>query len=139
MAIASKKSYDNADSVASQINDPRCTRQHDGACRTRANLCNDPSKWLNGNGYPANKTPDLATRSSQYGNACSKYQDNVSNGDKLKTWSTVGFVVGGVAAVGTVIYYFVDPNAKEASSSEARRRRAADRARAERQPGRIPA
>jgi len=84
-------------------------------------LCDSPSKWLTEAGYPNDATPDLPTRAGQYSNACSKYQDNVSSGDTMKTWSTVGFIVGGAAAVGTVIYYFVDPNAREGGAQEARR------------------
>jgi hypothetical protein len=68
----------------------------------------------------ANPPANIPARAGQYNAACSKYQDNVNNGDQMKTWSTVGFVVGGVAAVGTVIFYFVDPNARENSGGEAR-------------------
>ncbi|MEI9938847.1 MAG: hypothetical protein WDO69_16640 [Pseudomonadota bacterium] len=117
LAIASKKSYDNADSVADQIT----THAAQDSMMTNPdthNLCVDPSAWLAKTAFPPSQIP---SRSSQYSAACSKYQDNVSNGDKLKTWSTVGFIVGGVAAVGTVIYYFVDPNARESDAKEARR------------------
>ena len=120
LAIASKKSYDNADSVASQITTTAAKDSMMANPDTRE-LCVSPSAWLMKMGYPDNATPSLATRSNQYSAACSKYQDNVNSGDQLKTWSTVGFVVGGVAAVGTVIYYFVDPNAQESSGKEARR------------------
>ena len=112
LAIASKKSYDNADSVAAQIT-THAAQDSMMANPDTSDLCANPSSWLMERRVPANASPDLATRSGQYSAACSKYQDNVNSGDKLKTWSTVGFVVGGVAAVGTVIYYFVDPNAKE--------------------------
>ncbi|HEY0467309.1 MAG TPA: hypothetical protein VGC79_24080 [Polyangiaceae bacterium] len=122
LAIASKKSYDNADSVADQIT----THAAQDSMMTHPDtddLCADPSAWLTRVGYPANATPSLPTRSSQYGAACSKYQDNVHSGDQLKTWATVGFVVGGVAAVGTVISYFVDPSAREDSANQARHER----------------
>jgi len=120
LAIASKKSYDNADAVAEQIT------THAAMDSMLANpdtngLCASPSKWLMEAGYPAGADPDLATRAGQYSNACSKYQDNVSSGDTMKTLSTVGFITSGVAAVGTVIYYFVDPNARKDSAQEARR------------------
>jgi hypothetical protein len=61
-------------------------------------------------------------RVGRYESACNKYQNNVHNGDTMKTVATVGFVVAGVAAVGTVVYYFVDPNAKEGESARASRR-----------------
>jgi hypothetical protein len=122
LAIASKKSYDNADSVAEQITMHAALDSMMANPDTRE-LCVSPSKWLMDMNYPANASPDLTTRAGQYSNACSKYQDTVSTGDTLKTLSTVGFVTSGVAAVGTVIYYFIDPNAKEDSAKEARRER----------------
>jgi hypothetical protein len=118
LAIASKKSYDNADSVAAQITSTAAKDSMMANPDTRE-LCVSPSSWLMKMGYPDNAMPSLAARSKQYSAACSKYQDNVDSGDKLKTWSTVGFVVGGVAAVGTVIYYFVDPNAREGGGNAA--------------------
>ena len=116
LAIASKKSYDNADSVASQIT-TTAAKDSMMANPDTSKLCVNPSAWLMGTSFPASEIP---SRSKQYDNACSKYQDNVHSGDQLKTWSTVGFVVGGVAAVGTVILYFVDPNARESSDKQAR-------------------
>jgi len=116
LAIASKKSYDNADSVASQIS-TTAAKDSMMANPDTSDLCSNPSSWLMGTSFPASEIP---SRSKQYNTACSKYQDNVNSGDKLKTWSTVGFVVGGVAAVGTVIYYFVDPNAREDADKQAR-------------------
>jgi len=122
LAIASKKSYDNADSVAGQITATAAKDSRMANPDTRQ-LCVSPSAWLTKVNYPSNVTPDFKTRSSQYSDACSKYQDNVSSGDRFKTLSTVGFIVGGVAAVGTVIYYFVDPNAQEGGEKEAARER----------------
>jgi len=119
LAIASKKSYDNADAVADQIT-THAALDSMMATPDTSSLCVSPSKWLTDAKYPPGASPDLATRSGQYSAACSKYQDNVNTGDTLKTLSTVGFIVGGVAAVGTVIYYFVDPNAKEDSANAAR-------------------
>ncbi|HEX3855012.1 MAG TPA: hypothetical protein VHW01_28815 [Polyangiaceae bacterium] len=113
-AIASHKSYSNSDSVANQIKQAAIADSGSPMPDT-TNLCNDPTRWLNDNGYSNNKTPSLAQRASEYSNACAKYPDNVHKGDTFKTLSTVGFVVGGVAAVGTIVYYFVDPHAKEAS------------------------
>jgi len=123
LAVASKQSYKNADSVAAQITHAASQDSMMATPDTR-DLCNDPSAWLN---KQANPPADVPTRAGQYNAACSKYQDNVNSGDQLKTWSTVGFVVGGVAAVGTVIFYFVDPNARVDTGDSARgeRRRVA--------------
>ena len=117
LAVASKKSYDDADSVAAQINTAAAIDSMDSTPDT-SNLCTSPSTWL------AKQTPppqDIAGRASQYTAACSKYEDTVNTGDTLKVWSTVGFVTAGAAAVGTVIYYFIDPNAREDSSRSAAR------------------
>ncbi|HEY4103881.1 MAG TPA: tetratricopeptide repeat protein [Polyangiaceae bacterium] len=120
-AVASKQSYNNADSVASQIT--QTAAQDSGQANPNTgSLCLNPTSWLQGVNY-MNRTTPLAERASQYSNACSKYQNDVHNGDTMKTVATVGFVVAGVAAVGTVVYYFVDPNAKKSDSQAARRSR----------------
>jgi hypothetical protein len=116
LAIASKKSYQDADSVANQITTAAAIDSMDPTPDT-SSLCASPSAWLMKQDNPPSNVPK---RASEYSNACSKYEDNVNTGDQLKTWSTVGFVVGGVAAVGTVIYYFVDPNAREDGSQDGR-------------------
>ena len=113
-ALASKQDYKNADSVASQITQTAAIDSGMANPNT-SSLCLAPASWLQGVNY--NKSPPLADRANQYANACSKYQDNVHNGDTMKTVATVGFVVAGVAAVGTVLYYFVVPGAKEANDS----------------------
>jgi hypothetical protein len=122
-AVASRKSYSNSDSVANQIKQAAVADSGSSKPDT-TNLCNNPTKWLNDIGYSnSGKTPDISQRASEYSNACAKYPDNVHKGDTFKTLSTVGFVVGGVAAIGTIVYYFVDPRAKEASSEASTQRR----------------
>ena len=121
-ALASKKDYDNADSVASQITQAAALdvkASHAPPNTDTGGLCVSPSAWMNKIGYTMdpNAVPNFATRLHDYTNACSKYQTNVHNGDTMKTVATVGFVVAGVAAVGTVVYYFVDPGAKRATES----------------------
>ena len=112
-SIASKKNYDNADSIAAQITS-NAKADAAPAMASTSNLCTDPKAWLNSINYATSgKTPDFDKRVGQYQNACAKYPDATKNGDTMKTIATVGFVVGGVAAVGTVIYYFIDPNAVE--------------------------
>ncbi|MES1178844.1 MAG: hypothetical protein ABUL62_31275 [Myxococcales bacterium] len=118
-ALASNHSYNNADSIADQIKKNAAADSNQASPDT-SSLCSDPESWLTQRGYLTNmKTPDLGTRVGEYKNACSKYPDNVNKGDTLKTVATVGFVVGGVAAVGTIVYYFIDPNARESSAKEA--------------------
>ena len=117
LAIASKKSYQNADSVADQIMGAAVADSMKTNPDTTG-LCDSPSTWLAMQPSPPSNPQK---RASEYSAACSKYQDNVDSGDTLKTLSTVGFITSGVAAVGTVIYYFVDPNAREGEAAEARR------------------
>lgn len=113
-ALASNHAYNNADSVADQI---KGTAARDSSPSTAtSDLCSNPTAWLTRNNYGSNRVPTLAVRAGEYGNACTKYNDNKSSGDTLKTVATVGFIVGGVAAVGTIVYYFIDPNAREAAS-----------------------
>lgn len=113
-ALAANRTYKNADSIAAQI---KLNAAIDAAPNPydTSSLCTDPTRWLQGVHYDtSNKTPAIAQRASEYQTACAKYPDTIQRGDTLKTLATVGLVVGGVAAVGTVIYYFVDPNAEEA-------------------------
>lgn len=117
-ALASNHAYNNADSVADQI---KGTAAADSAAggnpgASTSDLCSDPRAWLTRNSYPANRVPPIEQRISEYGKACSQYNDNKSSGDTLKTVATVGFIVGGAAAVGTIVYYFIDPNAREATT-----------------------
>lgn len=118
-ALASNHAYHNADSIASQIKSTAATDSGSLSPDTKT-LCSDPRAWLVARGYvQSGRTPDLQTRTDQYSVACSKYPDNVSKGDTLKTIATVSLVVGVAAAAGTVAYYFLDPDALE-SSSQAR-------------------
>jgi hypothetical protein len=122
-ALASNHSYNNADSIADEIRKNAAADSGEATPET-SSLCSDPGAWLTKRGYiTSGKTPDLATRIGEYHNACSKYPDSVHSGDTLKTVATVGFVVGGVAAVGTIVYYFIDPNARESSAKDARAQR----------------
>jgi tetratricopeptide (TPR) repeat protein len=113
-ALAAKKDYNDANSVASQITLAAASDAMDSQVST-GGLCLSPSAWLSQIHYPPGD--GFAVRVGKYENACNKYQNNVHNGDTMKTVATVGFVVAGVAAIGTVVYYFVDPNAKEGGES----------------------
>lgn len=124
-ALASKHSYNNADSIADKIKSTAATDSGMAEPNTRS-LCTDPKAWLTANGYATSgKTPDITTRAAQYSDACAKYPDNVNSGDKLKTIATVSFVVSGVAAVGTILYYFLDPHAQESEKQASTLRRLA--------------
>jgi hypothetical protein len=57
-----------------------------------------------------------ADLNAAYQQACSKYQSNANNGDKMKTLSIVSGIVGGVGIVGTVVYYFVDSSSDSRSA-----------------------
>ncbi len=92
-SVASKHSYDNADSIAAQIKKNAAADSNQINPDT-SSLCRDPQTWLTQRHYVENmKTPDITTRTGEYNNACSKYPDNVNRGDTLKTIATVGFVV----------------------------------------------
>jgi hypothetical protein len=113
-ALAAKKSYSNADSVADQIKSAAAA-DSGSAMPNTLNLCTNPTAWLTGIGYAtSNKLPSIDQRATQYQSACAKYPDTVHSGDTQKKIATAGFIVAGVAAVGTVILYFIDPGAKEA-------------------------
>ena len=99
-AMASKSSYDNADSVRSQI-----------LAHTQTDFP------VTGGACNPTQPPDVQ---KFYGQACAKYQDNVDSGDRQKTMATVGFVVAGVAAVGTVAYYFIDTGSRKATIGNAK-------------------
>jgi hypothetical protein len=99
--FASKKSYDNADSVAAQIRDAVAFDAIELAQQGRPGfnsegICSNPAKQ--------NET----SRPEKYKQACKKYSDNVSSGDDYKTISIVSWAVAGVAVAGTVIAYVLD-------------------------------
>ena len=93
-AVASHSAYGSADNVANQI---KAHASADGI--PTAGLCNNAA---------------YAAPGQKYAGACQQYQDNVNTGDTDKTLSVVGFVLAGVAAGGTVVYYFVDSKKKPA-------------------------
>jgi tetratricopeptide (TPR) repeat protein len=110
-ALASKSNYDAADSVARKIE----AQAEDDSKGSRASngVCKDPETWL----AQANFTGDRDVRATEYRGACSKFQNNVDNGDTMKTLSIVSWAVAGTAAVGTVVYYFVKSPKESTTSS----------------------
>jgi hypothetical protein len=97
-ALASHSSYNNADNVANAI--VTNAAQERPPLSTRG-LCNN----LQSAAYTG--------RAGDYQRACNDYQSDTNAGDTQKTLSIVGFVVAGVAAAGTVAYYFVDSGHKK--------------------------
>lgn len=95
-AVASHSAYGSADDVAAQI---KTDYQRNNNAPPPPGLCNPPS--------------------ARYAGACQQYQDNVNTGDTDKTLSVVGFVLAGVAAGGTVVYYFIDSKKKPGDSATA--------------------
>lgn len=113
--LAAADSYDSADSVLARI---REEAGRDGL-RSTQGLCTDPALALT-QATSLQGTP--AQRAADYETACARYSDNVDSGDSLKTLSTVSWVVAGVSAAGTIIYYFVDSSGSSESAGKSRPR-----------------
>jgi hypothetical protein len=122
-SFGSKAAYDAADSVADKIAD---TAILDGKPERRG-ACVDPEGWLAKtefyDGSSAKEVSDRQKRAGEYQRNCSKYQDNVKSGDRFKTLAIVSFAVAGAAAVGTIVYYFVDSKESDGQARRSPRRR----------------
>lgn len=110
-ALGSKSAYDAADSVADQIEEKAA--KTDGKVGGGKGACVNPANWLKTSTRWGTQRTDVtdadrADRAQQYVDNCNKYTDNVSSGDTFKQLAIVSVAVAGAAAVGTVIYYFVD-------------------------------
>jgi PEGA domain len=118
-ALGSKSAYDAADSVADQIKEKaeltdgkRVAGQINGQ-----GACLDPESWLSTSDRWGTQRADVTDaqrkdRAAQYVDNCNKYSDNVKSGDTFKTLAIVSFAVASAAAVGTIVYYFVDADTK---------------------------
>jgi hypothetical protein len=95
-ALTAKSNFDAANSVAAQIRAE--------ADRREAN--NDPVP------DPCGAPPD-----DRFFVACQKFKDNEDAANMQKTFSIVSWIVAGVAAGGTVAYYFIDTPKKAESVS----------------------
>lgn len=84
-SLAAKNKYDSANEAADLI------REHVAAG-------NPP--------VPAGQAP--CPNAQGYEKACAAYEDRVDSADQFKQFAIIGFAVGGAAAAGTIIYYFVD-------------------------------
>jgi PEGA domain len=110
-ALGQKSAYDAADSVAAQIADKAANT--DGKLGGGKGACVDPESWLKTSELWGTQRPEVTDaarkdRAQQYVDNCQKYSDNVKSGDTFKKLMIVSFAVAGAAAVGTIVYYFVD-------------------------------
>jgi hypothetical protein len=112
--LSAKQSYDDADAQAEEI---RSNAVDDGATNTQG-ICLDPRSV-------AGLQDETMTRIAQYHEACSNHQDDVANGDRMKTFSMISWAVAGAATVGTIIYYFADAEDEAAQANAAQRPRVA--------------
>ncbi len=124
-AFGSKSSYDAADSVAAGIS--KQAKEVDLKNNDKIGACSNPENWLqNYTDSPKREVYAVAanrkTRAAQYKKNCDKYKSNVKSGDTFKTLAIVSFAVAGAAAVGTIVYYFVDSKKTESSASANKRR-----------------
>jgi hypothetical protein len=119
-SFGSKAAYDAADSVADKIADQAIV---DGKSERRG-ACVEPATWLAKSPIWSMASSDLLQeRAAEYTRNCKKYQDNVKSGDRMKTAAIVSFAVAGAAAVGTIVYYFVDSKESSAQARAERRPR----------------
>lgn len=124
-AFGAKSSYNAADSIATAI--AKQAKEVDLKNNDKIGACSNPENWLQN--YTDNPKHDIyavpanrETRAAQYKRNCDKYTSNVKAGDTFKTLAIVSFAVAGAAAVGTIVYYFVDSKKTESSASANRRR-----------------
>jgi hypothetical protein len=111
-AIGSSVRYKDADDTAATIND---AAKSDGV--STQGICVDPEAKIIGLPFYDGVTPsgmpdeeeiaDRERRTSQYEAACANHQDFVEQGDTFKTTAIILGVGAGVAAVTTVVLYFV--------------------------------
>lgn len=111
--LTAKHDYDAANSVEAQTLSVRDSDFKAGALASADSApCN-----LSTADIALLKSHKLGGRVQDDATACKVYGDDVKLGDQAKTAATIFGVVGGVALVGTIVYYFLDPNAQEPVSS----------------------
>jgi hypothetical protein len=119
-ALGSKSAYDAADSVAEQIEQKAV--QTDGKLDGGKGACVNPEAWLQSSTLWGTQNETVTdtqrkNRARQYVDNCNKYSDNVESGDTFKKLAIVSLAVAGAAAVGTIVYYFVDADTKPADQA----------------------
>lgn len=118
-ALGSHSSYNSAEDSQKLIEDTAV--KVDGKPNAQG-VCNNPDQWLKD--QASDRYDDDATRAKrakEYEQNCQTYQDQVKSGDTFKTLAIVSFAVGGAAAIGTIVYYFVDSK-EDGPSPEASKR-----------------
>jgi hypothetical protein len=102
-AIASSSAYSNADTIAEQI---RIAATADMIGTSGVCTGDIKSKLL----AATDKYNDTTAteRAADYNTACNKYQSKVDSGDSAKQVAVISWVVAGVAAAGTLAFYFLE-------------------------------
>jgi hypothetical protein len=126
-AFGAKSSYDAADSVQAQIIEKAVKtdgKVNDQGMPSSQGVCVNPAGWLSRSTvYGQLSEEEQQKRARQYDDNCNKYSDNVKSGDTFKTLAIVSFAVAGAAAVGTVVYYFVDSGEETETAKRTPKRR----------------
>ncbi len=111
--LTAKHDYDAANSVEAQTLSFRDSDFKAGALASANSApCN-----LSAQDIALLKSHGLSSRIQDDATACKVYGNDVNLGNQAKTAATIFGVVGGVALAGTIVYYFLDPNAEEPASS----------------------
>jgi hypothetical protein len=98
LAVVASQHYDNADVISAEI----------------VSEANADMEMVRGICTRARENPPLAP--AKYLAPCAAVEDETETGDDLKQLSTVGFVVGGLAAIGTVVFYFASGSSSETTA-----------------------
>jgi uncharacterized protein YifE (UPF0438 family) len=102
-ALNARSSYDRANQLAGIIENEVL---NDPGIESTQGICVDPMSL-----------PTTDKRRDSYAQVCGQYQDNVDTGDTMKTAATASFIAGGVAAVGTVVLYFLTAESSETAAT----------------------
>jgi len=115
-AIFSKKKYDDANTLADEIEAQAISDRTNTLPTT--GICRDPRTWLQAAGYSGTSggAVPMDQRVAEYESACAQYSDDVDNADRFKTLSYVGFATAGAAATATIIAYLFSASDDETAS-----------------------
>lgn len=111
--FTAKHDYDAANSVEAQTLSFRDSDYKAGALAS----ADSAPCHLSAQDIALLKSHGLSDRLQDDATACKVYADDVKLGNQAKTAATIFGVVGGVALAGTIVYYFLDPNAEEPAGS----------------------
>lgn len=114
-AFSSKSAYDDAENKRVQIQ----KAQTDDEARLGTAFGSPPCNLDTATAQAITRSyNDLGRRVGAYESACQDFVDSRDRGDTFKVVSIISYSVGGAAAVGTIVYYFLDPNAEESARAE---------------------